>query len=539
MGILDRFSRSHRVEKRLQDAHARIEHLESQLSEGSMSSYDPDANLSASGGGSLYFRRLSQSQRDLEPQLQEQMQATAFYLSESNPMARRILSIVRDFVLGDGAQLIAQDDDQGIKDACQAVIDRFWRDPYNRLDLWSFDLVFELGLWGELCLPVTINPVDGSVRLGYIDPADILDVIVDPLDQKTPLVVVVRDRILATTRRHYRVIHMDDNPVSASYGRMVGVEKSGELSMEIIVDPSVGVGGERIAFDGACFFFTINKVTNARRGRSDLLTLADWIDAIDQHLFGEIDRALLMKAFVWDVSFEGAGETELLDYQRKNPAPKPGSVRYHNQKVKWEAVTPDLKTQDSQILTDLLGSHVATGSGLPKVWLNGLMDANRATAAEMGEPAIKFLTARQRYVKYIIEHILTFVLDQAELKKRLPRRKAEQGIMPPPWRLAVQMPEIRQKDMASAATTFASAVQALASALADDAVSLEVYQEIVAAMVQQFGIEVDLETMRTAITKEQAARAARAALAPYNQGVPQQDDQDEDEEPSRQEQSVT
>lgn len=522
MGLFDRLmpgrAQTHAAQAEVAALRRQVESLQEDAGGMWAATYDPDANLPASGGGSAYYRRLSASRRDLDSMTQERMLAVAFFLYESNPLAKRILEMTRDFILGDGAALESAADDPSDKDAQQSVLDRFWTDPYNRLDLKLFDKVLELGLYGELCLPVAVNPKDGHVRLGYLDPADIVAVITDPQNAEIAQAVATRVPGSATERRYYRVIHVDENPASVAFGRMVGVEQSRDgLPLETIVDPEAGAYGRGVEMAGACFLFRVNKVSNARRGRSDLLALADWIDALDQVLFGEVDRALLLKNFVWDVTIQGADDTAIKQYLKNNTAPKPGSVRAHNEKVQWQAVTPDLKVVDAQIGVDILLSYAATGAGLPKTWLNGLMDANRATASEMSEPAFKRLAARQRYVRYLLELVGTFVLDQAELAGRLPRRANEPGtVRPVAWALRATLPELRQRDITSAATAMSSTVSALVAALTENLLDVETAQDVLALLIGQFGIDVDLQAMRQRLADARAEQDAQQAdTAPY------------------------
>ncbi len=489
--------------------------------------YDPDASLSATQGGSSYYRRLTgKIDRDLNPITQERARAIAFWLYDSNPLAKRVLELTRDFLVGDGVGVAAQGEDEEARKAIQEVIDRFWGDPINLMDLKLFSKVLELGLWGEQCYSVTVNPVDGHVRLGYVDPGLIADVLLDPKDGETPREVVLTG-VAAESGKRLKVISFCDDPNSPWFGRLMGVatDRDGTVLDTWQDRNSAGepVGepvGEAKPYLGACFLFRINAVSNARRGRSDLLSLADWIDAYDQVLFNEVDRAILMKSFIWDVAIEG-DEKAVLDAQARyqNP-PKPGSLRIHNTKEKWEAVNPEIKSYETKAGADLLLGYISTGSGHPKTWLSGTDDVNRATATELSEPAFKRLSARQRYVRYMIEQIVSFVLDQAEMKGKIGKREVAFGLAPAAWSFSVTMPEIRSKDMKLAADTFNAAMQALASALVEELVDKETAQELVAMLIGQFGVDVDLEAMR-----ERLAQAAeeKATVPPAVPALPSVD----------------
>ena len=49
---------------------------------------------------------------------------------------------------------------------------------------------------------------------------------------------------------------------------------------------------EGVSWDGVCFYYAVDKVSTATRGRSDLTRLVDWIDGMDQLLFNQL-RAIV------------------------------------------------------------------------------------------------------------------------------------------------------------------------------------------------------------------------------------------------------
>ena len=69
-------------------------------------------------------------------------------------------------------------------------------------------------------------------------------------------------------------------------------------------------------------------------------------------------------------------------------------MRVHNESETWQALTPDLGGRDLDAVSRLFRNHLLIGSGMPEHWFGGGGDANRATAAEMGDPAFKTLKVR-------------------------------------------------------------------------------------------------------------------------------------------------
>jgi hypothetical protein len=64
--------------------------------------------------------------------------------------------------------------------------------------------VRELSLYGEQCYPTFVNEIDGFVRLGYLDPAMIETVVMDPDNPEQPIgIVTCKDK---KGEYRYRVI---------------------------------------------------------------------------------------------------------------------------------------------------------------------------------------------------------------------------------------------------------------------------------------------------------------------------------------------
>ena len=95
--------------------------------------------------------------------------------------------------------------------------------------------------------------------------------------------------------------------------------------------------------------------------------MADFVDLYDRLMFDESERMSFIRTFVWDVKVTGADAQELALRAASEPPPKPGSVKFHNESEEWSAVSPDLKSADTQITADMLLALVATGVGLPKL----------------------------------------------------------------------------------------------------------------------------------------------------------------------------
>jgi hypothetical protein len=425
------------------------------------------------------WRRLSgDADRDLSPLSQARMRETALYLWDSNLLANRIVELPLAYLLAEGVELRAGEP------AMQETIGRFWSDPINSMDVKLPKKVRELSIFGEQVWPTFVNAVDGHVRLGYLDPALIETVVVDPDNPEQPIgIVTVRDRKGRQLR--YRVIV--NGPETVFTQRTQEIRKT--------------------FADGEAFYFTVNDLSVSRRGRSDLRAPADWVDAYDQFLFGEIERYNFLRAFVWDVTVTGADESKIKEKARTIKAPTPGSVRVHNETEEWKAVSPEIGAYESSAAGRLFRNHVLGGATIPEHWFGGGGDVNRTTGESMGEPTFKAFSMRQRFVKHMLESVGRYVI----------RQKLIAEVGEPDWwdeRLACDavFPEMTARDTTKYAAALAQVVQAVSMAINAGLMGEETGVALVAAVAGRLGVEIDPgEELRQA--REGAeTRAARDAF---------------------------
>ena len=387
-------------------------------------------------------------ERDLSSTTQERMQQIAFYLYDSNPIAHRILELTKDFVVGDGYRFKAEAED------VQKVLDDFWNDPDNDWSMKQDTKVLELGLWGEQCYPVQINKHTGHVKLGYLDPGLILKVKQARGNPEKLTDVIYRSGRYARKERGLSIIASDNDPKSKSFKRLMG----------------------------DCFFFGINKVAWSTRGRSDLLSLSDWIDGYDQFLFARLERAFFLNTFIWDVLCKGMNENEITEFAKNQQPPKPGSARYHNENIEWNVVSPQLESSDASGEANLFKMQILGGAGFPNHWFGEGDKTTRATALEMGLPTLRKLKSRQNFFKNMINHIFNFVIDQAIIHGTLPENiNRNFAVMPSP---------ILTKNARDVALTLDKFTSGLQGAVANKWISRRSAGDSFRTFISQLGIEI-------------------------------------------------
>lgn len=432
------------------------------------------ANLGGDGEDPQ-FRRLTSPHtiRDLNPVMQLRMQQIAFFLRATTPFGKRIVEVISDYVVGEGFTPAANDTN------VQEVIDRCWNDEINNIEKSLGEWCDELTTFGELCITATVNPVDGFVRFGYVDPQLIDSVEYGTLsngdtEENTsfPIAVRMRRTTYETEQRRLTIIRTDEDPNSPTFGQLAG----------------------------DCFYEAINKAKGASRGLSELFALADWIDVFDQMIFDYADKVRFLNAFVWDYTIKGADYPTVQKFKKEitqNP-PRQGGVQVHNEQIEIKAQTPTMGGGDMEAAMRTVKLYGLGGAGLPAWFFADPVDSNRSTADEMTGPTGKKLTKRQNLLRAFIRKVLTFVVQQAIYKGVL-----AQGV---DATVKIQVPDLMIKDLQKASTTLGAVVNALSIAEQNGWIRGETAARGAHVVLSQIGIEVDSKDEYEQAQAEKKAR---------------------------------
>jgi hypothetical protein len=410
------------------------------------------ANYDPHGEG---YRRLSsggEARRDLHGISQDRMFEIAYYMWDNSAMVKGLASMDRSFLFGEPITVTSEDE------MVQEVIDDFWNDPVNHMDIRFPNRMMWMSLLGEQLWEVRVNPNNGHVRINYIDPAQIKEVYVNRLYLSEPLRIELQGKS-GGKGKILNVIRDDRDNRSKSYGRLVG----------------------------DCFFFTINKPENATRGRSDFLTLFDWIDGTERYGFNYLERAEFLLNFIWDITLKGMDENQIREWMQKNPAPQPGSQRAHNENVEWKAVAPPLNAYDARAGYDMAKSFIMGASRRPESWFGGGGKAYQTEAEMFGQVPIKDLNERQLLIKHILRFQIQFALDQAVIAGRLPAQRVEKA------GFQINMLELSPKDLSSKINSIPQLTTALMVAEQNKWVSRETATKLFAFVCGEMGYDVDPE----------------------------------------------
>ena len=411
-----------------------------------------------------------QRKRDLPPIKHDKMIKVVDWLNDRNPIAKKVIRLTADFTVGDGIVIKADEvkDNEEDQKTLQKIIDDFW--DRNEWDLKQFQRIEELGLYGEQIYRTFINEFNGDVKLGVFDPEMVNKILTNP-DNAEELTTII-------PKGHYS----DAEDVKLDIirpQRFITVEAVSGRKIE--VGPSV--------LKGDAFFFNVNKGSHATRGKSDLLSFADWLDIYDRTLYTMTERVTFLLTFIWEVILTGASGEQLkkkLKDLQMNP-PKPGSYQVHNENEKWEANSPDLKAADFDKFFNTVSTMFVGGSGFPEHWLLGKgEDVNRASAKEMAPPTLRQLGRRQKYIKYIFRQMIDFQILE-KIKKGILKKKLED------YPYTIIIPEPSKKEGTELADAMAKMTPALAVATTNNFLTSETATKVLSMLISQMGVDTKSE----------------------------------------------
>ena len=434
-----------------------------------------------------YRRVTARNLRDFSKISNDKLIEIAWTLAQSNPLAMRALGLKRDFVLGRGVVVKADNDKQ------QGVIDTFWE--RHQVGPFLKKYVVQKRLFGTQCLPVFVRESDGQVSYGYIDPAAVDYIVPHPHNVLKPWAVVLKKDV-AGSIKILKIIREDEGHVAD--GQVVQPRYEGKLTTAKQTDlapweQAFLQANSLSEYSGDCFLFTSGNLSNQLMGVSDLLQSADFLDAQDNVLFALADREEMAGFFMFDVKLDEADDARVSERAKeiRDNQPKRGSVNVHNNAEEWTIPTPDLKQAGSVATSNALQEHIAAGQGFPNHWFADGSKTNRSTAEAQHDPTFRMLETIQDDIQDDIEFIVEFVSDQAEIAGTL---TAEENSI-----FLVIMPDMTPKNAAVLVPALESMAKSLTVIKTLNLITPETMAKAIAKLFGEMGIEYNaLEELKLA-----------------------------------------
>lgn len=401
-----------------------------------------------------YISLGKKTNRDLNNYEQQYVGDYAFDQWMKDPLAGRITEIIVDFIIGSGAKITS------ISEEVQAVLDEFWFDDVNDFAQEQIAICTEMVLFGEQLMMPFINPISGLVRLARMDVNQIKQVLPNPRYPQKSEKVILKDAVVRTASGEYirdlKIISTNQNPASENPGTM----------------------------DGDVFYFAFNKIAGKKRGHSQMLRTSEWIDLHGKRQFNEAERQEVLNAYCWDVTLTNANDADVKKFLDSTEAPSAGSIRAHSDSIKWDVITPDLKSGDftesnRNFLQVILGAY-----GIPEHWYALGGEVNYATSKAMSAPTERSFKRQQRSIKSMFEKLIDYQLERSVITKRLTQDQVDEGY-------EISMDEVSSVDLQSISAAVSVVSMALSTGEAQGWITKEESAQAFTKIFGQLGVEVE------------------------------------------------
>lgn len=296
-----------------------------------------------------------------------------------NPLARRIVQLTTDYVVGDGIGVTATASPE-IAD----FIRLFWTHRLNRLDLRLAPLCDELTRAGELFPVLFPNPASGLSYLRLVPASQVRAIDTDTDDYE----------------REWGYWQVQPGDVQGRYWK--GLDHP-----ELRPDEPV------------MLHYTINRPIGATRGEGDLGPILVWLRRYRDWLEGRVRVNRLKSVFLWDVTVPDQAIAQTR--QKYSVPPRDGSIIVHGEAEKWTAVHPQIQADEAEADGKALRQMIAVGAAAPPHFLSDSESATQATAREANEPTYRHFLQRQKTFLWLLGDLLTVAAIRAQTQAGLPR----------------------------------------------------------------------------------------------------------------------
>lgn len=280
-----------------------------------------------------------------------------------DPLARRIVAMTTEYVVGGGLALRI-DPPRG---EAAVFLRDWWAHPFNQIGQQAPDWCDELTRSGELFFVLSTD-IAGMTYVRALPAAQV------------------------------REVRSAENDVRQERGfveRLAGGEEREWPAYDRLND---GRGPDG-CFPEVVMHFAVNRPVGALRGESDLAPLLRWFNRYAGWLEDRVRLNRWRTTFAYVVKQRFTGEEERLLRQQALAAgaPPPGSILVVDESESWDVIAPKLESADAGEDGLALKRMIAAGAGVPLHFLAEPEGSTRTTAEAAGGPAYRRLEMRQRF----------------------------------------------------------------------------------------------------------------------------------------------
>ena len=293
-----------------------------------------------------------------------------------NPLAKRIVDITTDYVIGDGITFTSPNR------SLNKFLEEFWYHPQNNMPMRLEGICEELTRAGNYVPIMFRNPNDGMSYVRAITIDQVQEIRNLPNDWET-------------------ITHI----IAKSPG-----------SLELSTWETAAAAHPDVA--AVASLYTINKPIGAQIGEGDLATVIPWLLRYSRMLEDRVKLNWVVRSFLWFVKV-GADKVDATKEKYKEP-PEAGSLVVHDSGEEWDVKAPNLHANDASHDLTATRRMIFSGTGYPPNWF-GEQGSNLAEATASQAPAERHLLRRQLYTTYILrDTVLTAYRRAAHIKNLRP-----------------------------------------------------------------------------------------------------------------------
>jgi len=461
---------------------------------------DPDGRLPGNQNQAM-FRGINSNAdgyKDFTDLHRKKLRQLALRAYHTKGIPENLINIALDFIIGDGLHLAPDQQDETFGD----WLNGFWTERENDFACKHGGQIAAALIEGELALTVQRVDLDGHVAFGLLDGARIIEVqqdaggrdayliVENPLPNDPPLIYVVLNYL------------PPDIVVETGTGSADAPIPPGKVR---ITYPGSGAGvGLSSLFDGACFSLALNRISGARRGKPDLLSVLDYSDLHDEIMFRVGDRARVLTAALYDVTVTNPRDQKEIKKIVKqlglDKAPSTLQTIAHSDRVEIDVKVPVVGVDQIERLERILRLITYGAKGYPEAFSGAGDDTNRATLAEQNSVPARRLLRRQGEIKNFYKALVMFGLTRAILASAL---DAKYAAVP----FSVIAPEIGSREAGQQTAALASLANGLSTLTSDGTIRQELASSVFVQAIRNAGFTID-EKLTGVDQKKIAAKAA-------------------------------
>ena len=298
-----------------------------------------------------------------------------------NPLAKRAVDLTRQFAVGKGHTVTAQNKD------VQAVLDEFRADLENNVFGYDRSLLQDLQVDGELFIRYFVDKASGKVVIVPIAPWNIQNIRTEP----------GFFRRVISYNLYYTITNVNDNQTTTE-------------TIDLKIPPT------------EMLHVAINAHSYELRGRPDIFAALPWLYAYKDWLEDRYRQNKWRGALLWWVKIAGSvpGVIAQKLAQWKKP-PTPGSAYVSSDKEEVSVLSNPVAANDATEDGKSIKNMTVVAFGLADYMLGTGSDTNLATATAQALPSLwKFIDAQQFMQEQVWTPIYKRVIREAVNAGRLP-----------------------------------------------------------------------------------------------------------------------